>query len=159
MQNQTVERKSKIIIESDSMKLKGEINLTDEDVGEVLRIVGLSKQEPAKETKFSSNNSDVEMFCSCGNKAIKNGHRISKLRITQKYLCKNCNKTFISIGDDDLERSKFPWEVINFAMEYIQKGCSLRKIAKLIQIELGIKVHPTTIHYWKPKYSYINEER
>ncbi len=70
---------------------------------------------------------------------------------TQRYLCYDCNRTFVDnkapIG------MRFPTEVIATALNMFYESASLHKIQRQIQLTYGVSPDHSTIYRWIVKYS------
>ncbi|MEM5810202.1 MAG: hypothetical protein QW156_04920, partial [Candidatus Aenigmatarchaeota archaeon] len=89
--------------------------------------------------------------CSSTN-IIKKGIRKEKLKQTQLYFCKNCNKTFTLTK---IKKTKYPEKIILHAITFYNLGYSRKEVSKLIAKKFHIKIPERTISYWVKKYSKI----
>lgn len=87
-------------------------------------------------------------FCNSFN-IIKHGTRKNKNEIKQRYLCKDCGKTFVL---DPAKGHKANGKLIALAMDLYFKGLSFRKIADTIYQFYGIRIHHDTIRRWIRKF-------
>ncbi|MEM5802291.1 MAG: hypothetical protein QXQ18_02825 [Candidatus Aenigmatarchaeota archaeon] len=83
---------------------------------------------------------------------IKKGIRKEKLKQTQLYLCKNCNKTFTLAK---IKKTKYPEKIILHAITFYNLGYSRKEVSELIAKKFHIKIPERTISYWVKKYSKI----
>jgi transposase-like protein len=89
---------------------------------------------------------DNQVKCDCGSlNIIKHGKRKTKQGFKQRYLCKNCGKTFVI---DQIKGHKANGELIALTMDLYFKGLSLRKLADTIYQFYGLKLHHETIRRW-----------
>lgn len=90
-----------------------------------------------RETRFSSG-----LVCvHCGSTSLK---RNGKYRTRQRYLCKDCNKTFNDLTNTPFSGSRYPEKWVSY-MEMMVEGYTLPKIAK------RLKIHISTAFYWRHK--------
>ena len=82
---------------------------------------------------------------------IKQGHRISKHKNRQKYLCNNCKKTF-TIGGRYYRMRHRP-HIINIANLLSVNKYASRDISKIIKVLYGIDVTSTSILRWSKQYA------
>ncbi len=88
----------------------------------------------------------------CGSaKIIKKG----KVNGQQRYLCKDCGKTFID--NDNFTAMRNKKQVIAFAMDLYYEGMSIRKIERQIQYLFKVKVSSVAIYKWINKYSTLTK--
>lgn len=87
-------------------------------------------------------------FCNSFN-IIKHGTRKNKNGVKQRYLCKDCNKTFVL---DPIKGHKANGKLIALTMDLYFKGLSLRKITDTIYQFYGIEIHHDTIRRWIKKF-------
>jgi transposase-like protein len=80
----------------------------------------------------------------CGSKLVK---RNGKYRSRQRYLCKDCGKSFNDMTASPLAGTRYPDRWLKF-IEYMLDGLTLSKIAKLLHI------HVSTAFYWRHKVLY-----
>ncbi|UTI42238.1 IS1595 family transposase [Niallia sp. RD1] len=90
-----------------------------------------------RETRFNSGMACVH----CGSTAVK---RNGKYRSRQRYLCKDCNKTFNDMTNTPFSGSRYPEKWVKY-MEMMVEGYTLPKIAK------RLKLHISTAFYWRHK--------
>ncbi|MRX72205.1 IS1595 family transposase [Bacillus lacus] len=90
-----------------------------------------------RESRFSSGIACVH----CGSTAIK---RNGKYKTRQRYLCKDCNKTFNDMTNTPFSGSRYPEKWVKY-MEMMVEGYTLPKIAK------RLKIHISTAFYWRHK--------
>ena len=62
----------------------------------------------------------------------------------QRYLCKDCGKSFNDMTASPLSGTKYPHKWLKY-IEMMVDGCSLRAIAK------ELKIHLSTAFYWRHK--------
>ncbi len=88
----------------------------------------------------------------CGSSDIvKRGIRKNKLGIKQRYLCKNCNSSFIE--PDGFEKMRHDKKDIVRAIHMHNDGMSLYKTQYHLWQHDGIKVTRKTISDWTKKFS------
>lgn len=93
--------------------------------------------EKIREARFSSG-----LYClHCGSTAVK---RNGTYRSRQRYLCKDCGKSFNDMTNTPFSGSRYPEKWVKY-IEYMVEGYTLPKIAE----ELGI--HISTAFYWRHK--------
>ncbi len=89
--------------------------------------------------------------CPCGSKNfMKNGNIRIKGGQKQRFLCRDCKKTFFA--DPTVNYMKNP-KVISMAFDLYFKGLSLRKITDTLNQFFGVKIHHETIRRWLMKFS------
>lgn len=79
-------------------------------------------------------------------KVMKHGKRKCENMIKQRYLCKDCNRTFI--GDKYFRKFKGDGKIITLVMDLYFKGLSLRKIQNHLLQFYSFKVNHETIRNW-----------
>ncbi len=77
----------------------------------------------------------------CGSMSVK---RSGKYRSRQRYLCKDCNKTFNDMTNTPFSGSRYPEKWVKY-IELMVEGYTLLKIAKRLQIRIS------TAFYWRHK--------
>lgn len=77
----------------------------------------------------------------CNSKAIK---RNGKYRGRQRYLCRECGKTFNDTTSSPLAGTHYPHKWLKY-IEFMVEGKSLAKIAE------ELKIHISTAFYWRHK--------
>jgi transposase-like protein len=87
---------------------------------------------------------------------VKNGSRKTKAGKKTRYLCRNCNGTFVL--DDGFKKVKFTPEIITLCLDLYFKGTSTRKITEHVKLFHGLSIHHTTILKWLKKYTQIISE-
>jgi transposase-like protein len=106
----------------------------------------LFPEEPEKITKLL-NNIRESRFSSglacvhCGSVSVK---RNGKYRSRQRYLCKDCGKTFNDMTNTPFSGSRYPEKWVKY-IEMMVEGYTLPKIAK------RLKIHLSTAFYWRHK--------
>ena len=90
-----------------------------------------------REKRFSNGLSCVH----CGSMSVK---RNGTYKARQRYLCKDCGKSFNDITGSPLSGTKYPYKWLKYIQMMID-GCSLRTIAK------ELKIHLSTAFYWRHK--------
>lgn len=86
----------------------------------------------------------------CKSKNItKRGLRKGKSRITQRYYCKDCNKSY-TLGNP-LNKLYSPQVILN-AIMYYNLGYTLTESSKLVNKQFKIKTGKSTIHDWITDY-------
>ncbi|MCL6597688.1 MAG: IS1595 family transposase [Alicyclobacillus macrosporangiidus] len=93
-----------------------------------------------RDSRFSSGLACIH----CGSKLVK---RNGKYRSRQRYLCKDCGKSFNDMTATPLAGTRFPDKWLKF-IECMLDGLTLPKIAKLLDI------HVSTAFYWRHKVLY-----
>lgn len=93
--------------------------------------------EEVRDSRFSTGLACVH----CGSKAVK---RNGTYRSRQRYLCKDCGKSFNDITASPLAGTRYPDKWLQF-IEYLLDGLTLPKIAKLLHI------HVSTAFFWRHK--------
>lgn len=106
----------------------------------------LFPEEPDKITKLLKNIREARfasgMAClHCGSISVK---RNGKYRSRQRYLCKDCNKTFNDMTNTPFSGSRYPERWVKY-IELMVEGYTLPKIAKRLHI------HISTAFYWRHK--------
>lgn len=90
-----------------------------------------------REARFSSGIGCVH----CGSTAVK---RNGKYRSRQRYLCKDCGKSFNDMTHTPFSGSRYPQKWVKY-IELMVDGYTLPKIAEKLQI------HISTAFYWRHK--------
>lgn len=96
--------------------------------------------EEVRETRFSKGLACIH----CGSMSVK---RNGKYRSRQRYLCKDCGKSFNDMTGSPLSGTKYPHKWVEYYKMMID-GLSLPKIAKALDI------HISTAFYWRHKILY-----
>jgi len=99
------------------------------------KITGLLKS--IRESRFASGLGCVH----CGSISVK---RNAKYRSRQRYLCKDCGKTFNDMTNTPFSGSRYPEKWVKY-VEMMVEGYTLPKIAK------RLKIHISTAFYWRHK--------
>lgn len=87
----------------------------------------------------------------CESREIKrNGKRKTKVGKRQRYLCLNCNKSFMI--DEPFKGIIGDPQIVSSCLDLYFKGISLRKIADHIKQFSGIEVSYVTVHNWVKRY-------
>ncbi|MEK6912671.1 MAG: PD-(D/E)XK nuclease family protein [Nanoarchaeota archaeon] len=92
-------------------------------------------------------------FCN-STKVKKQGKRKSKLQITQKYLCKKCDKYF-SDNEKRILNKTYPAKIILQSISLYNLGHSQQKVSKLIAQRYKIIVPQRTISEWLNTYKNV----
>jgi len=92
---------------------------------------------------------DKCQFCSSEN-IVKNGSIKNKDESKQRFLCRDCNRTFYS--ESHLNYLKDP-KIITLAFDLYFKGLSLRKITDTLNQFYGVKLHHETVRRWLMKFT------
>jgi len=106
----------------------------------------LFPEEPEKITKLLKSIRE-SMFSSglacvhCGSMSVK---RNGKYRSRQRYLCKDCGKTFNDMTNTPFSGSRYPEKWVKY-IEMMVEGYTLPKIAE------RLKIHISTAFYWRHK--------
>lgn len=90
-----------------------------------------------RETRFS----DGLACLHCGSVSVKKN---GKYRARQRYLCKDCGKTFNDMTNTPLAGSRYPHKWLNY-FEMMVEGYTLPKISDALDI------HISTAFYWRHK--------
>ena len=77
----------------------------------------------------------------CGSMSVK---RNGTYKARQRYLCKDCRKSFNDMTGSPLSGTKYPHKWLKY-IEMMIDGCSLRTIAK------ELKIYLSTAFYWRHK--------
>ncbi|WP_282173504.1 IS1595 family transposase [Cytobacillus firmus] len=96
-----------------------------------------------RESRFSAGMACVH----CGSMSVK---RNGKYRSRQRYLCKDCGKTFNDMTNTPFSGSRYPEKWVKY-VEMMVEGYTLPKIAK------RLKIHISTAFYWRHKILYALE--
>lgn len=114
-----------------------------------VRIWLLMKERMKQKETLNSQSSIFEKpvcaFCKSFN-IMKHGKRKCENMTKQRYMCKDCGKTFI----DDREFSKFKGtaKIITLVMDLYFNGLSLRKIRNHLKQFYDFNVHHETLRQW-----------
>jgi len=88
----------------------------------------------------------------CGSTNLKkNGSRKTESGLKQRYLCKDCKKTFIP--DKEFEKIKANPKIVTLSMDLYYKGLSLRDISDTIYQFYDLKISHETIRNWIMKFT------
>ncbi|MGW9103409.1 IS1595 family transposase [Priestia megaterium] len=99
---------------------------------------GIAKMLKAiRETRFS----DGLACLHCGSVSVKKN---GKYRARQRYLCKNCGKSFNDMTNTPLAGSRYPHKWLKY-FELMVEGYTLPKISEALDI------HISTAFYWRHK--------
>lgn len=90
-----------------------------------------------RETRFS----DGLVCLHCGSVSVKKN---GKYRARQRYLCKDCGKSFNDMTNTPLAGSRYPHKWLKY-FEMMVEGYTLPKISEALQI------HISTAFYWRHK--------
>ncbi len=96
--------------------------------------------EEVRDSRFSSGLACVH----CGSKSV---NRNGKYRSPQRYLCKDCGKTFNDLTASPLSGTRYPDKWLEF-IECMLEGMTLPKIADRLHI------HVSAAFYWHHKVLY-----
>jgi putative transposase len=88
-------------------------------------------------------------FCNSEN-IVKNGTTRNKNETKQRFLCRNCKKTFYP--EPYLNYIRNP-KIITLAFDLYFKGLSLRKITDTLNQFFGVKIHHETVRRWLNKFT------
>lgn len=100
-----------------------------EDIAKMLKDI--------RETRFS----DGLACLHCGSVSVKKN---GKYRARQRYLCKDCGKTFNDMTNTPLSGSRYPHKWLKY-FEMMVEGYTLPKISETLEI------HISTAFYWRHK--------
>ncbi|MDU3869237.1 MAG: IS1595 family transposase [Bacillus paranthracis] len=100
-----------------------------EDIAKMLKDI--------RETRFSGGLACLH----CGSISVKKN---GKYRARQRYLCKDCGKTFNDMTNTPLSGSRYPHKWLKY-FEMMVDGYTLPKISKALEI------HISTAFYWRHK--------
>ena len=89
-------------------------------------------------------------FCDSTN-FERNGHRYNKKGLYQRYVCNECNRSFIV--DNGFLHKGFKDKIITSCLDLYFNGLSLRKISNHLYGCYNIKVSYVTIYKWIVEYS------
>jgi predicted RNA-binding Zn-ribbon protein involved in translation (DUF1610 family) len=89
----------------------------------------------------------------CGSKeVIKSGKRRTRRKISQRYQCTTCLRTF---SIQPLERVSYPPKVILTAISLYNQGYTLKETRDKIRIRFKMDPKEPTIHLWLTRYKDI----
>lgn len=80
-----------------------------------------------------------------GKDVIKKGKRETKFQEIQRYKCKDCEKSFTKRA---MRNRSYSARVIYSALNYYDKGLTLRETSKEINKRYGVKTYPKLISSW-----------
>jgi len=87
----------------------------------------------------------------CGSpKAVKNGRRKTKHGFRQRFLCRECGRTFII--DEAFKKIIGDPRIVSLSLDLYFKGLSLRKVEDHLKQFYGVKVTHVTIYNWIKRY-------
>lgn len=86
-------------------------------------------------------------YCS-GVEIVRHGWTVNN---TQRYQCRDCNRTFIDNGAPPGMR--FQTEIIASTLNNFYEGASLGRIKRHIQLEYGVQPDHASIHRWIMSYT------
>ncbi len=109
------------------------------------------REEVRKQNKVTISPVSVQSCSFCNSDNIKKfGKRHNKSGEIQRFICRDCSKTFsINLG---FEKMKSSPEVITQALQLYFTGESLRNVQKFLRLQ-GVDVSHKTIYYWVRKYT------
>jgi hypothetical protein len=87
-------------------------------------------------------------FCS-GGSVVRKGVREKKLEVVQRYLCKSCEKTFIS---QKVRGKQFPLRLIIDGLSYYNLGYGREEVCGLLKDGYGLDVTPQTLSNWLEEF-------
>ena len=88
-------------------------------------------------------------YCNSPN-VVKNGKRNCNGWTKQRYLCRDCKRTFIQ--NKDFSKVKAEPKIVTLVLDLYFKGLSLRKIKDHLKQFYGIEINHSTIYRWIKKY-------
>lgn len=83
----------------------------------------------------------------CRGKLVMAGGRKTRQGVRQRYLCKDCGKYTIGLGDHFTNKT-YPAKAIVSAITYYNLGHTLAETSKEINRRYKLKSSPTTVHSW-----------
>lgn len=93
-------------------------------------------------------------FCN-SESIVKNGLKKNKIENKQRYLCRDCKRTFYQ--DSQFNYIRNP-KLISLVLDLYFKGLSLRKITDTVRQFFQIKLHHETVRRWIMKFSQMASE-
>jgi transposase-like protein len=94
------------------------------------------------------------VYCGSDN-IIKKDKRKNKFGEKQRYLCKYCNRKFVT---DVFKKIKGDGKIVTLTMDLFYKGLSLRDISDTIYQFYGLKISHETIRCWITKFTKVMNE-
>lgn len=82
--------------------------------------------------------------------------KIGKVNSKQRYMCRNCGKTFLD--DDNFAGMRNKRRIIATALDLYFDGMSVRKVQRQIEYIFRVKVSQVAIYKWIVKYSELVKE-
>ena len=76
---------------------------------------------------------------------IKKGQRKTQYGIKQRYLCKDCRKTFT---DSTIRHKIYPPHVIFNAINYHNTGHNVREVSKQVNKKFKVRTSKSIVHTW-----------
>jgi transposase-like protein len=89
---------------------------------------------------------------------IKNGTRKTQIGVKNRYLCKECNRTFVIDESQAFSKMKFNAKTVTLCLDLYFKGSSLRKIQEHLKDFHETDVNFSTISRWIKKFSALINE-
>jgi transposase-like protein len=95
---------------------------------------------------------DKDSCAYCGSEnVVKNGNRKTQGMVKQRFMCRDCKRTFIE--NKDFEKFKGEPKLITLVMDLYFKGVSLRKIKDHVNQFYGRKIHHETVRRWIVRFT------
>ncbi len=92
---------------------------------------------------------DVNCIYCKSTRIIKRGIRKNKITTKQRYLCKDCNKRFIT----DIPKIKSDSKIVSLVLDLYYKGLSVRKIQQHLDEFYDITINYSTIYRYVIRFS------
>jgi len=91
------------------------------------------------------------IFCNKSSNIVKAGFRLNQTGKKQRYLCNNCNRSFVP--EDGFRKMKTPKELVVKAIHQYNDGLSLSKVKNHLNQHESISRSRVAILSWVKKYS------
>jgi len=78
------------------------------------------------------------------------GYRTIKQGRKPRFKCRTCSKRFVV--DEGFLKGRFDPKIVTMCLDMYYKGASYRKITQHVAQFYGLKMNPTTVFRWIPKY-------
>lgn len=89
------------------------------------------------------------IYCN-SDSVVKRGMRYNSLRAKQRFLCNDCNASFVE--HDGFEHMRHRKEDIVRAIHQYEDGLSMKKVQNHLWQHDGVKIARKTIYGWVKKY-------
>lgn len=88
-------------------------------------------------------------YCSSKN-VVKRGLREKKYEIQQRYLCNDCQRSFVP---QKVKGKSFPLKLILEGLSFYNTGYSLEESCQRLKEQFGLEVKPSTLNDWVKEFA------